>query len=62
MILSDSLIEEIYQTLIKLPYASVVSLINKMQAEIAQQHRHQDEINRDIQLDARRQVNNAGTD
>lgn len=35
--LSAILVEEIFQTLIKLPYGSVVQTIAKLQAEVAQQ-------------------------
>ena len=37
MVLSDALVEEIYQTLAKLPFATVAPLIGKMQIEAAQQ-------------------------
>ena len=52
MILSDSLIEEICQTLITLPYASVAPLINKIQIEIAQQQQRHQEATSATQLDA----------
>lgn len=32
MVLSNELVEEIFQTLIKLPYASVAQLVSKLQA------------------------------
>jgi hypothetical protein len=35
MVLSDALVEEIFQTLIQLPYRSVEQLIVKMRAEVA---------------------------
>jgi hypothetical protein len=37
MVLSDALVEEIYQTLVKLPFATVEPLINKMRTEATQQ-------------------------
>ena len=37
MVLSDALVEEIFQTLIKLPFASVAPLVTKMQQEAQMQ-------------------------
>lgn len=35
MVLSDALVEEIFQTLIRLPYGTVEQLVAKLRAEVA---------------------------